>query len=392
MKGASKSCASTREDGLYPRRYQMLDAFRGLAALAVVVAHVSGFEPLGSAAVMIFFVISGYCISAAADSARAASIGFRGFMWRRVRRIYPPYVASIGFFAITRLARDYLLGPSVAPHFKPGLVDWLANLTLTQWLALIPNPSGWPHENPRLFVSVYWSLCYEEQFYLVAGLITFFLFMRRTAAWSAITLASVAWIAAFPGVCFGWFVEYWPMFAIGCLVYARLCVIPARHCRFVDVGLILVAVLSFVLAIELAPPGIEDGSWGGWNGSREHRNAYGDLAIASCFALILIVLRQTDLRYGRITWLAKPLGWLGAISYSLYLVHNFNLRLSRTVAERFVGVFTGEAQESTAMLVQVTVLIGIASLFFAIAERPFLNVPLQRSAPGIGGVAGSRGQ
>ena len=43
------------------------------------------------AGVPIFFVISGYCISATADSARRKGLPARTYFWRRFRRIFPPY-------------------------------------------------------------------------------------------------------------------------------------------------------------------------------------------------------------------------------------------------------------------------------------------------------------
>ena len=68
---------------LFSPRYGLVDALRGCAALAVVLAHVppslseatlggapaeGGLHPFGYEAVLIFFVISGYCIAASARS------------------------------------------------------------------------------------------------------------------------------------------------------------------------------------------------------------------------------------------------------------------------------------------------------------------------------------
>jgi peptidoglycan/LPS O-acetylase OafA/YrhL len=76
----------------------MLDAWRGLAALGVVLYHLGLYHlglgmtfDLGHASVMVFFVISGYCIAASAESCRRNNVGPGGYVWRRVRRIYPPY-------------------------------------------------------------------------------------------------------------------------------------------------------------------------------------------------------------------------------------------------------------------------------------------------------------
>jgi peptidoglycan/LPS O-acetylase OafA/YrhL len=99
--------------GMFPKRFESLDGLRGIAALAVVVGHVTHIEPLGAAAVLVFFVISGYCVTAAADSAVHAGVGFRTYMWRRVRRIYPPYLLSVAFFVATRRVRDWFVRAGV---------------------------------------------------------------------------------------------------------------------------------------------------------------------------------------------------------------------------------------------------------------------------------------
>jgi len=76
---------------VWSERYDMLDGWRGLAAFVVLLHHVSPIR-LGAEAVILFFVISGYCITAAAEAALRKGMGFRQFMLRRVRRIYPPRI------------------------------------------------------------------------------------------------------------------------------------------------------------------------------------------------------------------------------------------------------------------------------------------------------------
>ena len=95
-------------------RYLTLDHWRGIACLLVVLFHssgvaflsmeASGTQPqqaglaglalsitrIGWIGVPFFFVISGYAISAAADSSRRGRGGPIGYFKRRIRRIYPP--------------------------------------------------------------------------------------------------------------------------------------------------------------------------------------------------------------------------------------------------------------------------------------------------------------
>jgi len=86
----------TVRPGLYAERYDLIDGWRGLAALALCIHHVTTVW-IGGHAVMVFFVISGYCIAASADACQRKGWAFREFMWQRVQRIYPPYLLSIAF-------------------------------------------------------------------------------------------------------------------------------------------------------------------------------------------------------------------------------------------------------------------------------------------------------
>ncbi len=244
----------------------------------------------------------------------------------------------------------------------------------------LTHPAGWPHENSALFVSVYWSLCYEEQFYVVVGLMAFLATACRISIGIGLTVISLTWISLCPTTCYGWFIEYWPMFAIGSLVYWRLCRCASTRVRLlIDLALGGSAAVALLAASGLASASAKpaDGLWWGWNGTVAHRNAFGDLAIAAAFGLFLVRIRAFDAAYARLRWLSGPLGWLGAISYSLYLPHNFNLRASGAAARavsRAAGL--GEAGTSTDV-VQIAVLVAIAAIFYLAAERPFLNWPLQ---------------
>lgn len=179
---------------LYESRYGMVDALRGLAALAVVLAHVHvepGSDRMvfahGYEAVLVFFVISGYCIAATARSSLERGFAFRDFMWRRFRRIYPPYLFAIGFWAATRVAKGMTGGTW---DIDRPWIDWVQNVTMTQWTSLLWHPINSAAENPKLFVAAFWSLCYEEQFYLImAGLLLLSSWFPRAVPVKATELA-----------------------------------------------------------------------------------------------------------------------------------------------------------------------------------------------------------
>lgn len=377
---------------VYPARYGLVDALRGCAALAVVCAHVELRAPTagggeatvtalfshGYEAVLIFFVISGYCIGASAQSCARKGFAFREFMWRRIRRIYPPYLCAIAFWIVTRLVKARMGG---GWDLDRTPVEWLQNLTLTQWVSLLWDPINSPICNPRLFVVAFWSLCYEEQFYLVIAVLL--LLGRRypgAVLHGSIALAvlGIAWNAAYPTTKFGIFLEYWAAFATGLLAFYRLCVMtnPRAHMA-VDLSLAAMAIGCGVIA------------WGcgiDW-GSPPAPGvtfvlSWSSLSIAATMALLLIAARPLDARYLSLRVVSVPLGGLAAISYSLYLTHQFCLGLAGRMSTQALGLLHLPPAETLIVCGQLLMVIVIATVFWHFCERPF-SVSRRGALPSI---------
>jgi peptidoglycan/LPS O-acetylase OafA/YrhL len=338
-------------------------------------SHDSRFA-IGHPAVLVFFVISGYCISAAADACQRKGLTFTQFMWRRLRRIYPPYLLSLAFWAVTRVLKLQIDG--VNDLARPWM-DWLQNITLTQWLTLIGHPMNYAAQNPTLFVSAYWSLNYEEQFYLIVGLMILFASwssIRVRASMVALIVASVVWIAFFPSVCYGIFIEYWAMFGVGGLMFHRLCRLETTALRrTAEAEILILFLLSIAMRIS-GQGGAIPKTWTDFV-RPPTRIAWSDLAVAAGFAILLLLLRPLDGWYKRNRWISAPLGALGLISYSLYLVHQFNLNLVGTLvgyALHLIGI--NHPPFLLSGMLQCVVHIFIACVFWYCCERPFLNKSL----------------
>lgn len=366
---------------VFPARYELLDALRGLAALAVVIHHVAAVY-IGGMAVMAFFVISGYCIAAASASARRNGLGFGAFLWRRIRRIFPPYLLAIAFWALLRGVKTMTGGTN---DLARPWTDWLQNVTLTQWVALIPNPAPYPPHNSTLFVGAFWSLCYEEQFYLVMGAMVVVAGLSALAArWAVVALlfAGIAWNVASPDRVFGVFIEYWAPFALGCLVFYRLCELPRPGspeattvtrlaARSIDLFLVVLAAVAgwWLYMRGGIPAPLPNGD--------ELRSVPSEWLISSLVALFMIAMRRWDAAIAS-NALFKPFQGLGKITFSLYLVHQFNLVLASKIA----GVVIGPANVDTILgyTLRVALLVAIGAAFWFCCERPFLNKPLANAA------------
>jgi peptidoglycan/LPS O-acetylase OafA/YrhL len=352
MKAASPALTA------WPSRFELLDGLRGLAALAVVLHHLQVFTD-GHFAVMVFFVISGYCITASAESCRRAGLGFGPFMMRRVRRIYPPYLLAVLFYVATRAVKAAMGGPNELQ--RPAL-DWLQNLTLTQWVSNVFHPISWPSANPHLFVPAFWSLNYEEQFYLVIAVCLVAATAKRFSLIVPVLLLAaigLIWNWSIPGnwVC-GFFLEYWLHFALGSCLYFSLCVFTDVRSRSIFVSLLVA--LGLASLYRILP-------WSAATGA--DLRSMVELAFLSAVAFGLFFLRPLSLPISRsVLW--RPIAAMGTISYSLYLVHQFNLTLVASMAQR---VLPSSAPRFVMTAAMVALHLALAASFWYFCERPFLS-------------------
>ncbi|HET6969775.1 MAG TPA: acyltransferase [Phenylobacterium sp.] len=162
---------------LGPARMPGLDALRACAILWVMVYHAIGFGLVpegwrlldsGWMGVDLFFVLSGYLIGGQLfrPVARGEPIDLRGFYARRALRTLPAFFVVLAiYFALPQLR-----------EWKPIQPLWQF-LTFTENLFVVTRPA-------KAFSHV-WSLCVEEQFYLVFPLAVLVL-TARPALWKGV--------------------------------------------------------------------------------------------------------------------------------------------------------------------------------------------------------------
>ena len=314
-----------------------LDALRGLAALAVVLFHYTvrfgelygqGAAPFiavpwGHYGVQLFFGISGFVIFMTLD--RTASL--LDFAVSRASRLYPAYWTAI----LLTSAAVALAGMS---ELALSPADTAANFTMMQGFVGLPSVDG-----------VYWTLSVELAFYLAMAALWQLRLLGRIEtvllAWLALR-----WIWTFAPVVVGvepsWLLgallvqEHIPFFALGIAAF-RLKSRPNAR----PAWLVVAAALATVAACD-----------GG---------AHLVVAALSAAALLLVALRGARLLR------AAPLVWLGAISYSLYLLHQFigyALLLSLDAA----GV-----NATVAVLLTLGTVLALAAAVTFRVERPALR-------------------
>ena len=253
----------------------------------------------------LFFVVSGYCIASSLDGLRRRNGSTLSFVHKRIRRIFPPYWASLAVTILLILGLDALglsrlhNNPYSFELKAPGTLtagQWIGNLTLTEiWRPLIGG--GEIHVLTR----VAWSLCYQEQFYLICALALCLGrgSLEKTLLWLTagivglrVILGDVGWLASIEGL----FPMLWHDFAVGLAIYWRLNLCRSTRGRWMhDIG------LALVLAVVLY-------------------NGVVSTIAASAFGLLLVGLRRFDVPMARSAW-ATPLKYLGVRSYAMYLIH-----------------------------------------------------------------------
>jgi peptidoglycan/LPS O-acetylase OafA/YrhL len=285
-----------------------LDGLRGLAILWVVLYHC---DPLlqgtwlhcvaewGWAGVDIFFVLSGFLITANLLGARDKPHYFHNFHARRALRIWPVYVLVL---AVVYLNAPWFIGPSVLGAIKAA--PWLAYIFFVQNLFHLALP---PALGPT------WALAVEEQYYFFwAPLVRWLGGPKRIWMLAGVLACALisspltrhlnpAWMKGLPSHT----LIKMDGLALGSLLALGLYTIQLSRRVCLWIGLV-----TFVLGIAAAAT-IAGGT------------ALLDTALAAGFAGAVLALIATTGARNPVHFLLRggPLAFYGRISYGLYMIH-----------------------------------------------------------------------
>lgn len=305
---------------------------RAVLAMAVMASHISAFN-IGGPAVMLFFIISGYWVTAAAGNWRG---GPMSFVASRALRIFPLFWLCCLLSLLVLFVRDVPLRPDTPQGF-----------------ALLGQASV-----AKPLLSVDWSLDIELQFYLALPLL-----LAAAQRWSAVQL--------------------WALTIVGWLLGIALAVMAGVHC-------VLLYMPAFAAGMALRLTAWRPGPW--WTTSSLLAAAAAAAGVALLVPTAIVrpfALNSIAEHQGQMLWalllvpalaalFQRPSGpvdrELGDCSYALYLVHAPVLRLA----------FSGLPLLLPGISLLAMKLIGVALVLLAtLALRRLVDRPLESWRRGL---------
>ncbi|GAA6204830.1 acyltransferase [Thalassotalea sp. SU-HH00458] len=293
--------------------YSHIDSLRAIAVFTVILFHINhDYLPGGFVGVDIFFVISGFLISSQLfKSVSGNTFSIKEFYVRRIKRILP---AAFSVIFITILLAQFLFLPEDAKKVADSGI-WstfsLSNVYFWKFQDTSYFAAG-SYTTPLLH---YWSLGVEEQFYIFWPLIVLLLMPRLNKfaliSLLVMTIITSATIAQFLLKDHHSFVYYMlPTRAGELLVGALLAALlhfniinkPKNNNVLFIVATICIIASSIVITPDMIFPG--------W------------LYLIPTMSAALFIwsgFNQSSVLSNCLT--AKPILWLGKVSYSAYLVH-----------------------------------------------------------------------
>lgn len=359
-----------------------MEGLRGLAILMVLVVHhatrFGGWaEPgswtaayaefahsAGQAGVDLFFALSGYLVYSLALQRR---VGLGGFIGRRLRRIYPPFLAMMAVYVAIFLA-------------VPGAAKWPAGGELgyvVKSLLLLPGVFS-----IEPVMTVAWSLSYELAFYLTMPVVITVLRMERWSRARRVGLIgglAGAYVAGmwmwFPGQLDWIALAVWNrprvlLFAAGMLAWEHFDSLKEKRAAGWVQG---VAALLMAGAVAACYPLADPAHQQPWPAIVRTLGLG-----AGSYALMLASFSGEGRLAGMFS--TAPLRWLGNCSYSFYLAHSLGVHVAGLLAEKVLPAASWQGAGFWLMLPVTAVLASMATLpLYLFVERPFsLRKPVFR--------------
>ncbi|VVN76742.1 acyltransferase family protein [Pseudomonas fluorescens] len=307
-------------------RFQALDSFRGLCALAVVVYHlrvVGSFTELeffrnSAALVAFFFVLSGFVLAHAYGSKMTVDI--RRFFISRTFRLFPLHLFMLGVFILLEVGRyiahqkgmEFNNEPFTGKFAPSGIIP---NLFLVQSWTSLTNPLSFNYPS--------WSISIEYYTYMIFAVTLGIALVGRKLLWAAISL--LAFVLIYQDNVF--FTQEslrgLSCFFAGCLTY----VVFIALTKVINPGFWLLTVLegvSLICAATLMMADIEQKA----------------TVVSLMFCLVIVIFAFDGGAFSRLLNVGF-FKFLGKLSYSIYLTHAAILFCALSVfmvASKVIGI------------------------------------------------------
>lgn len=328
-----------------------IDGLRALAVISVILFHLEfALFKGGFVGVDVFFVISGYLITAHIRQAvNEKRFSFSDFYIRRAKRLFPALFVTL---LLTLLAGWYVLPAANYERLSTETLYTVFSLSNFLFWGESGYFDGASTLKPLLHT---WSLSVEEQFYLFWPLLLCFVKKERVALLFLITAGVMSFLAAEliirdkPAMVFYLMPFRIFEFAIGGVLIwfkGRLQLRAYAQEALCLLGLIAVVLPVFFYSQATVFPGVT--------------------ALVPCFGAALIILFG-ERAYTGLCLRLRGVVYVGLISYSLYLVHWPIIVLYR------YGMHSFYLQEK--------LLLALASLLLAVLMYHFVETPFRQRGP-----------
>lgn len=333
-----------------------LDGLRAVAILLVLITHLWGYPPgydllnriaaAGWIGVDLFFVLSGYLITRILWGTREDLRYYVNFYVRRALRIFPIYFVLLALVFIA-LPMVRPLPTELADH---GWMYWLylGNFALAA--------GGW-----QLFlIDITWSLSVEEQFYLIWPAVIRRLTPERMMQWciAIIAISPLLRILFWKDGHWMWIHMLTPFRADAFAVGGLIAVMQVQNIKF-PARAIFAVCAPMLAGLVIAGHFKRDSMLVGTIG-------YTLTAITAGAAVVL----ATQVRLLS----ARPLTYVGKVSYGVYLYHPLCLMVMSSVLA-IVGVNSKTLPGAmTSMLVTSAAAVAAATVSFYVLESRLLSL------------------
>jgi peptidoglycan/LPS O-acetylase OafA/YrhL len=331
-----------------------LQSLRGLAACVVMVHHalrtINGANASvwisekilnAHAAVVIFFVLSGYVLTLSLNANKMTAETVGGFWIRRAFRIYPALIAA----SLLGLAYFFLS----SPFLVAGQSDWMrenyqpSGFSVTHVMLSLLGVDGF-------LLPQSWTVTVEL---IVSALLPIVVFvMAQGRAWALATVIALAALS----LVFGAGVKQVPLYLVCFAIGAAPALYPKLRALKLHGGVIVLAGAVLLFFRQVAP----------W----EYHAPLPSLVEALASVVLIVGISNQQPRFMR----ARPLTLIGDWSYSLYLIH---LPVAFALAKLMLLTPLRHIPDAAALVVTlltVAVTVAASALAYNFIELPPIRI------------------